>query len=94
MLPRTRAVLAASALRAVAKDSRCATKTSRQLGEVASARERVNRAPEPIELSYDDRALSTASDNFEAALKFHQTAGASELTLWVDADEFARPDAI
>ena len=38
--------------------------------------------------------LSTARDDLEAALKFHQTAGASELTLGVDADEFTGPDAV
>ena len=45
-------------------------------------------------MRHDDRALSTASDNLEAALEFHQTAGASELALRVDADKFAGADAI
>jgi hypothetical protein len=70
-------------------NGRPAPQTTRELGEITSSLKRVNRTPESVEMRHNDRALSTARNDLEAALEFHEATGASELTLRVDAHEFA-----
>jgi len=75
-------------------NGRPAPQTTRELREITSALKRVNRTPESIEMRHNDRALRTARNDLEAALEFHEAAGASELTLGIDANEFASADAV